>query len=142
MADVFSREKRSDVMSRIRSEDTRPEMLVRQALHKLGYRYRLHDGHLPGKPDIVFPGRRVAVQVRGCFWHGHSCRDGHVPKSAKKYWPKKLLRNKLRDALNDGRLRRMGWRLVIVWECRCASRKGLEREIGRIASRLEPYVHP
>lgn len=142
MADVFSKEKRSDVMSRIRSEDTRPEMLVRRALHKLGYRYRLHDGRLPGKPDIVFPGRRVAVQVRGCFWHGHSCHDGHVPKSAKKYWPKKLLRNKRRDALNDGRLRRMGWRLVVIWECKCSSRKGLEREVGRIASRLAPIARP
>ncbi len=136
MADVFSKEKRSDVMSKIKSEDTKPEIQVRRALHRLGYRYRLHDRRLPGKPDIIFPGSQVAVQVRGCFWHGHTCHDGHVPKSAKGYWPKKLAANKSRDAMNDGRLRRLGWRLVIVWECRCVSRKGLEREVRRIATRL------
>ena len=110
------------IMAAVKSKDTTPELVVRRLVHSLGYRYRLHVRSLPGTPDLVFPRLRKIINVNGCFWHGHSCRDGHLPKSAKKYWPKKLLCNKRRDALNDGRLRRMGWRLVVVWECRCASR--------------------
>ena len=134
--DVFTKKKRSDVMSRIRSKNTKPEMLVRTGLYKLGYRYRLHDKRLPGKPDIVFPCRKVAVQVRGCFWHSHSCLDGHMPKSSKGYWSNKLMVNRHRDKLNAQRLRRLGWRLVIVWECKCAKQDSLQKQIERIISML------
>jgi len=119
MADVFSTEKRSLVMSAIRSKNTKPEMAIRSELHRLGYRYRLHVKNLPGKPDLVFPKYSTAIQIRGCFWHGHSCSDGHLPKSRQDYWFPKLEKNKNRDRQNDAKLRRLNWSLMVVWECQC-----------------------
>ncbi len=116
MADTFSRAKRSEVMARIRGKDTQPELAVRRALHRLGYRYRLHLMSLPGRPDIVLPKHRTIIQVKGCFWHGHFCLGGRVPPG--RYWREKLARNKARDARNDRRLRALGWRVRTVWECR------------------------
>ena len=112
---------RSVMMSRIRSKDTKPEMLVRKALNRLGFRFRLHGRDLPGRPDIVLPKYQVIIQVKGCFWHGHTCIDGRMPKSNREYWVPKLLRNKERDISNDRKLRRMGWSVRNLWECRiCA----------------------
>jgi DNA mismatch endonuclease (patch repair protein) len=110
--------KRSEMMSRIRSKDTKPEMLIRKALHRLGFRFRLHVRDLPGCPDIVLPKYRIIIQVKGCFWHGHTCRDGRLPKSNREYWVPKLLRNKERDISNERKLRRMGWSVRTLWECR------------------------
>jgi DNA mismatch endonuclease (patch repair protein) len=109
---------RSAMMSRIRSKDTKPEMLVRKALHRLGFRFRLHVRDLPGRPDIVLPKYRIIIQVKGCFWHGHTCRDGRFPKSNREYWVPKLLRNKERDISNERKLRRMSWSVRTLWECR------------------------
>ena len=109
------------MMSRIRSKDTKPEMLVRKALHWLGFRFRLHIRDLPGRPDIVLPKYNTIIQIKGCFWHGHTCRDGRLPKSNRGYWVPKLLRNKERDISNERKLRRMGWSVRSLWECRiCA----------------------
>jgi DNA mismatch endonuclease (patch repair protein) len=123
-----ARASRSAMMSRIRSKDTKPEMLVRKALHRLGFRFRLHIRDLPGSPDIVLPKHRVIIQVKGCFWHGHTCRDGRLPKSNRGYWVPKLLRNKERDISNERKLRRLGWSVHALWECRiCAlSPEGLD----------------
>jgi len=112
---------RSANMSRIRSKDTKPEMLVRKALHRLGFRFRLHVRELPGKPDIVLPKYRTVIQVKGCFWHGHTCIDGRLPKSNRDYWVPKLLRNRMRDISNDRKLRRLGWSVRNLWECRICS---------------------
>ena len=109
---------RSAIMSRIRSKDTKPEMLIRRALHRLGFRFRLHVRGLPGRPDIVLPRYRTVIQVKGCFWHGHTCRDGRLPKSNCTYWVPKLLQNRKRDAANDRKLRRLGWSVHNIWECR------------------------
>jgi|WetSurMetagenome_2_1015567.scaffolds.fasta_scaffold266461_2 DNA mismatch endonuclease, patch repair protein len=109
---------RSEMMSRIRSKDTKPEMLVRKALHRLGFRFRLHVRDLPGHPDIVLPKYSTIIQIKGCFWHGHTCRDGRLPKSNREYWVPKLLRNKERDISNERKLRRMGWSVRALWECR------------------------
>lgn len=117
MTDVFDKAKRSEVMGRIRSKDTRPELLVRTALHAAGFRYRLHAPGLPGKPDIVLRRLKTVVQVRGCFWHRHACRDGHVPKSNQQYWEPKLARNQLRDQEADTALAVMGWHVFTIWEC-------------------------
>jgi DNA mismatch endonuclease (patch repair protein) len=119
---------RSAIMSRIRSKDTKPEMLVRKALHRLGFRFRLHALSLPGRPDIVLPKYKTIIQVKGCFWHGHTCRDGREPKSNREYWVPKLIRNKQRDISNDRKLRRLGWSVHNLWECRiCAfSQEGLD----------------
>ncbi len=105
-------------MSRIRSKDTKPEMLVRRALHGLGFRFRLHVRTLPGCPDIVLPKHGTIIQVKGCFWHGHTCRDGRFPRSNSAYWTPKLLKNASRDRLNERKLRRLGWSVRSVWECR------------------------
>lgn len=136
MPDVFSPEKRSEVMRAIRSKDTKPEIAIRSALHAAGFRYRLHVRDLPGKPDIVLPRYKLAIQVRGCFWHGHTCHDGHVPKSRVDYWPNKLARNVERDRKNDKLLRQAGWELLNVWECECSSRERLQSTVSSLVLRL------
>lgn len=119
--DVFTSAKRSSVMSSIRSKNTKPEIILRKSLHAVGMRFRLHRKELPGCPDIVFPVQRVAIQVRGCFWHQHSCNDGRKPKSNQTYWNDKLNKNVDRDAANDAALRNMGWTAIVVWECELSS---------------------
>lgn len=109
---------RSAQMSLIRSRDTKPEMRVRKALHGLGFRYRLHVRNLPGCPDIVLPKYGTIIQVKGCFWHAHACRNGRLPKSNCEYWTPKLNRNRERDRLNERKLRRLGWSVYSIWECR------------------------
>jgi len=108
---------RSAVMSRIRSRDTKPEMAVRRALHASGLRYRLHRKGLPGRPDLVFPGRRIALFVHGCFWHQHGCCLSHAPASRLEYWGPKLRRNKERDAENTKALEATAWTVMQIWEC-------------------------
>ena len=107
---------RSANMSRIRSKDTKPEILVRKALYRLGLRFRLHVRGLPGCPDIVLPKYRTVIQVKGCFWHGHTCLDGRLPKSNRDYWVPKLIGNREQDIANDRKLRRLGWSVRNVWE--------------------------
>ena len=105
-------------MQRIRSKDTKPELLVRRLVYGMGYRYRLHRKDLPGNPDMVFPGRRKVIFVHGCFWHQHeACNHGHIPKSNKSYWIPKLERTKKRDAENVRKLSEIGWHTFVVWEC-------------------------
>lgn len=109
---------RSRIMRAVKSKDTTPELFVRRLLHTKGYRYRLHCKDLPGNPDLVFPGRRKAVFVHGCFWHGHNCKRGRrPPKSNPAYWQAKIARNQERDKQTQSRLRALGWRVMVVWEC-------------------------
>ena len=116
--DVYSAEKRSAVMRRVKGKNTSPELVVRKALTALGARYRLHRADLPGNPDIVLPGRRLALFVHGCFWHGHDCpRGGRVPKQNQDYWVAKVARNRARDAVSHAALAAMGWRVETIWEC-------------------------
>ncbi|MGR9179731.1 very short patch repair endonuclease (plasmid) [Rhizobium leguminosarum] len=116
--DILSREQRSEVMSRIRGRNTKPEMLVRRTAHALGYRFRLHRKDLPGSPDLVFPGRRIALFVHGCFWHRHKgCRLAYVPKSNEKFWQGKFERNIERDSQAVDKLQELGWKPRVIWEC-------------------------
>ncbi len=108
---------RSNNMRANRSKDTGPEIVVRRALHSLGYRYQLHRSDLPGKPDLVFPKYCTAVEVRGCFWHGHGCRLGQVPKARIDYWKPKIEMTQARDKQNRRAMRRLGWQLLEIWEC-------------------------
>lgn len=113
---------RSENMRRITSKDTAPELFVRKITHGLGFRYRLHRHDLPGRPDMVFPSRRKVIFVHGCFWHMHSkCGAAHIPKTNRGYWRPKLLRNKARDIYNRAKLRREGWRCLVIWECQLHS---------------------
>jgi DNA mismatch endonuclease (patch repair protein) len=116
--DVYDKAKRSAVMARIKSQDTKPELLLRKLLTGLGARYRLQRKDLPGKPDVVMPGRRLAFFVHGCFWHGHDCaRGSRVPKANRDYWLAKVARNKARDARAVEALAADGWRVETIWEC-------------------------
>lgn len=117
MTDTVDRETRSRIMKSVRRQNTKPEMLVRKALHAAGFRFRLHRMELPGSPDIYLPQYRCAVFVHGCFWHGHSCRKGRAPSSNKEYWDPKIKANKARDARKEALLREQGIDAFVIWEC-------------------------
>ncbi|WP_186024241.1 very short patch repair endonuclease [Burkholderia gladioli] len=124
---------RSRTMRAVKSKDTRPEMIVRRFLHAAGLRYRLHDGRLPGKPDLVFPGRRVALFVHGCFWHQHpSCPAAARPKSSSDYWTRKLDGNVARDARHQDELAAAGWTVLIIWECQTRNLDALRELLVRL----------
>ena len=126
LADVHTQEQRSRNMAAIRSKDTKPEMLVRRLVHCMGYRYRLHRKDLPGKPDLTFPSLRKVLFVHGCFWHMHHCRYGRVkPATNAQFWELKRKSNVARDLRDRRRLRTMGWRSLIVWECWLRDIEGL-----------------
>ncbi|HEY0650398.1 DNA mismatch endonuclease Vsr [Phenylobacterium sp.] len=135
MTDVYGPEKRSAVMRRVKGRNTTPEMKVRKALTKLGDRYRLHRKDLPGNPDIVMPGRRLALFVHGCFWHGHDCaRGARVPKQNRDYWVAKVARNMARDAKNAEALTAAGWRVETIWECELKNASALEERLRALLS--------
>ncbi len=132
--DVFTPAQRSAVMARVRGKDTGPERAVRRLLTRMGLRYRLQRRDLPGSPDIVMAGRRVALFVHGCFWHGHDCRRGaRQPKQNADYWRAKIARNIARDGEADARLRGLGWRPLVVWECELRDEAAL---VARLAAEL------
>jgi DNA mismatch endonuclease (patch repair protein) len=118
MTDVFTKSKRSEVMSRIKGRNTKPELAVRSLLHRMGYRFRLHKADLPGKPDIVLSRFKTVIFVHGCFWHRHKdCRFAYTPKSRTEFWLKKLESNVIRDVRVKSDLELLGWRVITVWEC-------------------------
>lgn len=131
MVDRLTPEARSRNMAKIRGKNTGPELAVRRAAHALGLRFRLHRRDLPGTPDLVFPGRRIALFVHGCFWHLHpGCRFAYMPKSRIEFWRGKFVGNVERDARKQADLAAAGWRVVVVWECETRDQDGL-REIIR-----------
>lgn len=139
MTDVFTPEKRSAVMRRVKGRDTSPEMKVRKLLTKAGARYRLHRKDLPGTPDIVLPGRRLAILVHGCFWHGHDCaRGGRVPKQNRDYWLAKVGRNASRDAEAQAALIEAGWRVETIWECEMKDEAVLNDRLVRLLATCAP----
>jgi DNA mismatch endonuclease (patch repair protein) len=133
MADHLSAEKRSWNMSRIHAEDTKPELAVRSFIHRKGYRFRLHDKNLPGKPDIVLKKYKTVIFVHGCFWHQHKgCKRASVPKSNMDYWIPKLEGNKVKDRKNRCLLKRLGWTVIVIWECEAENIKKLKKIIKEI----------
>jgi DNA mismatch endonuclease, patch repair protein len=136
MADRVSSEVRSRIMRAVRSRNTRPELAVRRFLHAAGLRYRLHGAGLPGKPDVVFPGRRVVLFVHGCFWHQHKgCRRATVPASNQQFWQRKLARNVERDREVRRRLKDAGWGVISFWECQAANVGALRRLAAAVRAR-------
>ena len=136
MADVFDVAKRREIMQAIRGQDTAPERIVRNLVRSLGYRCRRNVRSVPGKPDLVFAGRRKVIFVHGCFWHRHCCRKGRsVPQTRRSFWAAKLLANKQRDALIRKELRHSGWRVLTVWECQTTKRSSAVL-LARLASFL------
>lgn len=137
--EMETRSNRSRNMAAIRSTGMKPEMMVRSLVHRMGYRYRLHAKDLPGKPDLVFRPRRKVIFVHGCFWHQHrkaSCKDGRAPKSNLGYWTAKLARNAERDRKNTEALKKLGWKVLVLWECGILKQgAALEKRIGRFLDR-------
>lgn len=129
MSDIFSQTKRSDIMSKISSKDTKPEILVRKFLFSKGFRYRINVKTLPGKPDIVLPKYKTIIFVNGCFWHGHDCKKGKLPSSNIDFWKNKILKNKLRDNENQAQLALLSWKVIVIWQC----------EISKIDKKIETF---
>lgn len=134
MADTVTPEVRSRIMARVKSKGMKPEMQVRRLLHGLGYRYRLHRADLPGRPDLVFPARRKAVFVNGCFWHRHDgCGKVRIPATNRDYWVAKLERNHARDIRNIALLEEQGWAVATVWECQL-------RDLAAVAEQMVAFL--
>lgn len=130
--DTVSAERRSEIMSHVRGAHTAPELAVRRMIHGLGFRFRLHRRDLPGRPDLVFPGRHKVIFVHGCFWHRHqNCALARMPKSRVEFWRSKLDGNAKRDDRNERALRRAGWGVMTIWECQTGDLARLAARIGR-----------
>lgn len=141
MADTRTPEQRRRIMQSVGTHDTGPELTVRRVLHSLGYRYRLHAKKLPGKPDIVFPGKKKAIFVHGCFWHGHGCSKGQPPKSRQDYWKPKLRTNRDRDAAQVIALQELGWSVLTVWQCEARDPEYLRTKLAAfIEGSDSPYA--
>jgi DNA mismatch endonuclease (patch repair protein) len=130
MADTRTPEQRRRIMQSVKTRDTGPELTVRRIVYRLGYRYRLNAKNLPGRPDIVLPGRMKAIFVHGCFWHGHCCRKGRAPKSRLDYWKPKLKTNKKRDAAQLRALTQLGWSVLTVWQCETTDPEALRSRLS------------
>lgn len=137
MVDVVDKATRSRMMSGIRGRDTKPELLLRKALHRLGFRYRLHAKDLPGKPDIVLPRFHAVIFVHGCFWHGHDCRYFKWPTTRPEFWCSKVTKNTANDARSIALLRASGWRVAIVWEC---ATRGEIAKLNTLASEVRRWL--
>ena len=135
--DRFTAEKRSILMSKVHDKDTVPELFVRKLIHGLGYRYRLHS-QLPGKPDMVFPSRKKIVLIHGCYWHGHGCPHGKLPKSNLDFWKHKIQTNKKRDAKNDVLLCELGYEVLKIWQCELNAPKALTDRLIDFLGRRVP----
>jgi DNA mismatch endonuclease (patch repair protein) len=142
MADVFTAEKRSEVMSRIRGWDTKPELALRSLLHRLGYRFTVKgpkNKSLPGRPDLVLPKYRSVIFVHGCFWHGHEhCPHFRLPKSRSEWWRQKIEGNRARDLRNESALRDLGWHVITIWECTLRRKSDLAWLVKRLPHLLGP----
>lgn len=133
MVDQLSTAQRSALMARIRGKNTEPERVVRRLLHAMGFRFRLHRRDLPGTPDIVLPKQRAIIFVHGCWWHGHKCSAGRLPKTRVEFWSAKISANRDRDAKAVRALRTVGWSVLVVWECET-------RELAKLRRRLQRYL--
>ena len=146
MADIFSKAKRSEVMSRIRSSNTKPERIVRALLHRLGYRFTVNgpkNRQLPGKPDIVLPKYDTVIFVHGCFWHGHEgCKDFRIPATRRQWWTDKIEGNRRRDDRNEKQCRDLGWNVVTIWACATKTIDAREWLMERLPSLIDPAMGP
>ncbi|MGE3900043.1 MAG: very short patch repair endonuclease [Variibacter sp.] len=142
MADTVDHQRRSAIMARIGPRDTAPELAVRSMAHRMGFRYRLHRKDLPGRPDLVFAGQRLAVFVHGCFWHRHGgCANATMPKTRPEFWQNKLNGNVARDRRNCEQLERMGWRTLVIWECETEDTARLQSILSATLTRHDARQH-
>ncbi|NPA44737.1 MAG: DNA mismatch endonuclease Vsr [Chlorobi bacterium] len=145
MADIFTKKKRSEIMSKISGKETKPEILVRKFLFANGFRYRKNDKRYPGKPDIVLPKYKTVIFVHGCFWHGHNCPAGKLPETRKEFWKNKIQGNIERDNKNKIELEKKGWRVITIWQCELKNKKIQEKTLINLTNTLHnnvSYVKP
>jgi len=135
--DTVPKRVRSEIMRRVRSIDTKPEMMIRRMIHQMGFRYRLHDEKLPGKPDLVFSSRHKVIFVHGCFWHGHACEAAKLPSSNVEYWRRKRERNVARDRQSLRSIGEAGWNALVVWECDLRKPERVRRRILTFLTRTK-----
>ena len=134
--DIWSKQKRSEVMSKIRGKNTKPELILRSQLFKSGFRFRIHQKNLPGKPDIVLAKYKTAIFVHGCFWHYHKeCREGRIPSTNSNFWKEKLLKNIEKDEKHTKALQELGWKVIVVWEC------DIERHLEATTKRITTSIN-
>lgn len=140
--DIWDKKKRSEVMSKIRSKNTKPEIALRKALFARGYRYRTNYQKLPGKPDIVLPKYKTAIFVHGCFWHGHdiACIDSHIPKTNTSFWIEKIAKNKERDKNNTNQILSMGWKVIAIWDCEIQQKDNMDTLVQKIVDLLHEAI--
>lgn len=137
MADIFSKTKRSEVMSKVTAKDTRPEIKVRKYLFSKGFRYRKNDKRFPGKPDIVLPKYKTVIFVHGCFWHHHeNCRAAVLPRTNHEFWKDKMQTNVKRDKKNQRDLKKLGWKVIIIWQCQIKNRELFERKMKQVMKKI------
>ena len=134
--DIFSKEKRSEIMTKVSSKDTTPEIIVRKFLFSRGFRFRKNVKELPGKPDIVLRKYKTIIFINGCFWHGHTCKRASLPKNNHSFWEEKIAKNKIRDIENIQALEEMGWHVIIVWQCELLNIMKRETKLEEIVNSL------
>ena len=136
MADIFDKQKRSEIMSKIAGKETKPEVLIRKQLFAKGFRYRKNVKELPGKPDVVLSKYKTVIFINGCFWHGHTCKKGVLPSTQTDFWTEKISKNKKRDLDNYSSLKQLGWHIIIVWQCEIKNNQLLKLKIEELTTYL------
>lgn len=137
MSDIYSKSKRSDIMSKISGKETKPEILVRKFLFSKGFRFRKNVKELPGKPDIVLPKYKTIIFVHGCFWHGHSCKRGTLPETNHEFWQEKIDKNIERDNHNIFELIEKGWNVIIVWQCEIKNKANMDIRLNKLIEEIK-----
>jgi len=137
LGDIYSKRKRSEIMSKISGTETKPEILVRKYLFSKGFRFRKNDKRLPGRPDIVLPKYKTVVFIHGCFWHGHHCKAGKLPETNKEFWENKINSNIERDKKNQHKLEKLGWKIIIVWQCKLKNKKVVTKKLKEIEQKIQ-----
>ena len=137
MGDIYSKRKRSEIMSKISGTETKPEILVRKYLFSKGFRFRKNDKRLPGRPDIVLPKYKTVIFIHGCFWHGHHCKAGKLPETNKEFWGNKINSNIERDKKNQHKLEKLGWKIIIVWQCKLKNKKMMTKKLKEIEQKIK-----
>ncbi len=141
MSDIFKKSKRSLIMSKIHGKDTKPELIVRRYLFSKGFRYRVDDKRYPGSPDIVLPRYKTVIFVHGCFWHGHElCRKSALPSTNREFWENKIKTNMERDRKNILELEKLGWKVIVIWECEIGSRSGRELKLAEVEEEIRKNI--
>lgn len=138
MADIFTKQKRSQIMAAVKNKNTKPEIHVRKALFSRGFRYRINDKRLPGSPDIVLPKYHAVIFVHGCYWHGHTnCKKAIKPSTNKNFWNAKIEKNRLRDQKAQQELSQMGWKVIVIWECELRNKESFEFSLKKLIYELK-----